>query len=685
MRRLIFLSILFPFCNFAARLQAILPLPAGTVVTALRFDSTGNIYLGGYLKPPPSNPLGISDAFIARLSSDGSQTLFRTILGGSAGALIRDIAIGADGSIYAAGTTSSPDFPVTSGSFDGSGSKGFYARFDSQGKLAVATFVGGAGDTSGEGIVADSAGAAYLTGRRGTPAIGGYVTKLNAAGTATFINTAVGGNHIALDAQGNIYVSGTLLPPDVVPTTPGAYQTVAPLPLCPNSSRILPCFHQYVSKLDPTGKQMLYSTFVAGNQEEGPTALAVDAQGNAYLAGSTTSPDYPVTPGAYQPFSLAGPLPAPVVAVGPSMPDPVTGYVTKLNPSGTALVYSTFLGGSSNDSITSLALDSAGNVYVSGVARSQDFPGLSGVGDACAGGAFVTRLSADGASLSATQLLYGVAVLANSVVALDPSGKPWVAQAAALARTDLFAAPQRFACATDAADFAILAQVAPGQLISLFGDNLGLGAPVAAAPPFGGRFPLSLAGVSVTVNGTPAPLLYVSPKQINIQVPFELAGQTTAHVEITLPRSSPTDAPTETRDFAVIDRAPSLFLLENGLLRCGGQTIPGQHPVALNADGTGNSCENPAVRGSTVTVFLQGVGVTSPAQATGVVVVPPAQSLNLPLSNTDATARLLSATSVVGTISGVWAVQLQIPNGFTTNFTVAGLSLRETDLVIWSK
>jgi hypothetical protein len=59
--------------------------------------------------------------------------------------------------------------------------------------------------------------------------------------------------------------------------------------------------------------------------------------------------------------------------------------------------------------------------------------------------------------------------------------------------------------------------------------------------------------------------------------------------------------------------------------------------------------------------------------------------LNLPLSNTDATARLLSATSVVGTISGVWAVQLQIPNGFTTNFTVAGLSLRETDLVIWSK
>jgi uncharacterized protein (TIGR03437 family) len=432
---------------------------------------------------------------------------------------------------------------------------------------------------------------------------------------------------------------------------------------------------------------LLYSTFVAGNHEEGPTALAVDALGNAYLAGSTTSPDYPVTPGAYQPFSLAGPLPTPVVAVGPSMPDPVTGYVTKVNPSGTALVYSTFLGGSANDSITSLALDSAGNVYVSGAAGSDDFPGLLGVPGRCLGGAFVTRLSADGTALSATQLLYGVPVIANSVVALDPAGKPWVAQAATLARTDLFAAPQRFACAADAADFAVLGQVAPGQLISLFGDNLGLGDAVAAAPPANGHFPVSLAGVTVTVNGTAAPLLFVSPKQINLQVPFELAGQTAAHLQIRLPSSSSqaAAASTETRDFAVTDRSPSLFLLESGLLRCGSQTVAGQHPAALNADGTGNSCDNPAVRGSTVTVFLQGVGVTSPPQLTGAVVTPPSQSLNLPLSNTDGTARLVRAVSAPGTISGIWSVQLQIPNGFTTNFTVAGLSLRETDLMIWSK
>ena len=295
----------------------------------------------------------------------------------------------------------------------------------------------------------------------------------------------------------------------------------------------------------------------------------------------------------------------------------------------------------------------------------------------------MTRLSADGTALSATQLLYGVAVLADSVVALDPAGDPWVAQAATLARTDLFAAPQRLACATDAADFAVLGQVAPGQLISLFGNNFGVADAVTSAPAAGGRFPVSLAGVTVTVNGTPAPLLYASSNQINFQVPFELAGETTAHVQIAFPSSL--SAATEARDFAVSDRAPSLFVLESGSLLCGSQTVTGQHPVALNADGTGNHCDNPAVRGSTITIFLEGAGVTSPPQATGAMVVAPPQSLNLPVSNTDGTARLVGATSVPGMISGIWAVQLQIPNGLTTSFTVAGLSLRENNLVIWSK
>jgi uncharacterized protein (TIGR03437 family) len=680
---LILLSLL-PAAGFAAWVQATVPLPAGTTVTAIRFDSSGNIYIGGYATPldlrSANNP---SDGFVVKLSSDGAATIFRATLGGSGADQIRDIAIAPDGSVYAAGTTSSPDFPATAGSFGSATSKAFYAHFDSKGTLLSATLLAGAGDSSAEGIAVDNAGSVYLTGRLGTPAIGAYVTRFNAAGAVLFNNTTTGGNHIALDQQGNIYIAGTLLPPNLVPTTPGAFQTSAPPPQCPNSSRDLPCFHQYVSKLDPTGAHLLYSTFVAGSQEEGPSALAVDAQGNAYLAGSTTSPDYPVTPGAYQTLSLAGPLPKPTVAVGPSQPDPATGFVSKLNPSGTALLFSTFLGGSATDSITSLTLDAANNIYVAGAARSPDFPGLSGVPAPCASGAFVTRLSADGTALTATQLLYGIAVTTNSVVALDAAGNPWIAQGATLAHADLFAPSMRMACAVDSGDLAVLSQVAPGELISLFGDNLAAGDAVAAAPPANGSYPTTLNGVSVTFNGTPAPLLYVSAGQVNVQVPFEVASQATGHMQITM--QTPSALVTETRDFAVAALAPSLFILEQGALHCGTQTIAGAHPAAYNADGTGNSCQNPAVRGSTVTVFLQGAGVTSPPQSTGAVVAQPPQPLNLPLANTDGSTRLLSAASAPGLISGVWAVQLQVPNGLTADFTVGGLPLRETTLVIWSK
>src|SRR6266436_5171865 len=220
MRVLLFIFLLAPACGVAARLQAILPLPAGTIVTVLKFDPAGNIYLGGYVKPAsPKSTSDSSDAFIAKLSSDGSQTLFRTVLGGASGDQIHDIAIAADGSIHATGTTSSQDFPVTTGSFGGAFSKGFYARFDSKGALVSTTLLGDIGDSSGEGIVADSTGAVYITGHLGIPTNGAYVTKLDAAGGVVFTSTVIGGNHIALDALGNIYVAGTLLPPALVPTT----------------------------------------------------------------------------------------------------------------------------------------------------------------------------------------------------------------------------------------------------------------------------------------------------------------------------------------------------------------------------------------------------------------------------------------------------------------------------------
>lgn len=672
----------------AARLQNILPLPPGTVVTALKFDSAGNICLGGYVKPAqPKSSSDLSDAFVAKLSSDGSQTLFRTVLAGNTSDQVTDIAVGADGSILASGFSSSTDFPTTSNSLQpalaNGTSQAFYAKIDPKGAIVYATFLGGDSNGSALAIAADSAGAVYLTGRRFGPETGAFVTKLDANGKNIFTTSVIGGNRVALDAQGNIYVAGTLIPPNQVPTTSGAYQTRIAFSTCANASRNLPCLHQYVAKLDPSGTRLLYSTFVAGSVEEGPTTLAVDAQGNAYLAGSTTSSDYPVTPGAFQPASLAGPLPAPVAAVPPSIPAPSTGFVTKLNSTGTALIFSTFLGGSMSDSITSLSLDSGGNVYVAGNSGSEDFPGLSGVPGRCTTGPFVTRLSADGSSLSETQLLYGVVPDSPlTAVALDQSGKPWVAKGGILARTDLFAAPTHFACAIDAADFARLGQVAPGQLIALFGTNLSFNGVSTANPLVNGRFPTSLAGVSVTFNGVPAPLLYVSPSQVNLQVPYEVSGQTAVHMQIDLPATSGTL--TESRDFTVAERAPSVFVAESGMLVCGPTTVFGQHPLSLNEDGTPNSCQNPAAPGSTVTIFLSGLGATTSTES-GAVSPPTPIPLNLGLSNANGVFRFVSSESVPGAISGIWALKLQVRDGFGITFSIGGLPLRESNLIVWNR
>jgi uncharacterized protein (TIGR03437 family) len=675
-------------CGFAAQLETVVSLPTGTVVTVLKLDAAGNLYVGGSIKPAsPKAATDFTDAFVAKLSPDGSQTIFSTVLAGSLTDQVNDIAIAPDGTIHAIGSTGSTDFPTTSSALQtafGTGdTKAFYARIDPKGAVAYSTFLGGATSTiPGQSVTLDSAGAVYLSGRETIITANPFVIKLDVAGHVVFQTSLTGGSRIALDAQSNIYVTGIVYSSSVIATTPGAFQPKVPSSSCPANVRDTPCRHPYVSKLDPTGQKLLYSTYLAGGGEESSIALAVDPQGNAYFAGTTTSLNFPITPGAYQTASVAGPFP-PVNITGPGPgPDPTTGFITKLNPTGTALVFSTFLGGTASDAISAIALDSASNVYVAGSAVSQDFPGLSAVPLQCTGRSFVTRLSADGSSLSHTQLAYGVPGATVGALALDAAGNPWIADGAFLAHTNLFAAPHRVACATDSADFTVLTRIVPGQLISLFGNNLALANPQSANPPPGGNYPTSLGNVSVTFNGTPAPLLYVSPSQVNLQVPFEIAGQATAHMQIAL---QPSLGPTvESADFAIDARAPSVFVLESGTLFCGPVPITGQHPLAVNADGTINSCGNPAIRGTPVTIFFQGVGVTDPAQSTGAVTTAP-QPLSLLLSSTNNPAFFRNAASVPGSISGIWSVQLQIPNGFSTSFTVGGTPIRDFNLIIWTK
>ena len=258
---------------------------------------------------------------------------YATYLGGSGNEQAVGVARDAAGNVFLAGTTESSDFPVTPGAF-ASTSRGigeiFVSKFTSAGMLVYSTYVGGSGYDDAYGLAVDPAGNAYVTGQTDStdfPIVNAFQTSNR------------GGVNERLDA--------------------------------------------FVVKIDPTGSQLVYSTYLGGTIEDGGRAIAADSQGNAFVAGATGSGNFPTTASAYRTTKLGA----------------VAGFVTKLNPSGSALGYSTFIGGSVVDAATAIAVDSAGNAYVAGAAISPDFPTTAGAFQTQYGGntdAFLVKLNPAG-------------------------------------------------------------------------------------------------------------------------------------------------------------------------------------------------------------------------------------------------------------------------------------------------
>jgi hypothetical protein len=278
--------------------------------------------------------------------------VYSTYLGGSGEDSITGLAVDAAGSAYVAGYTyNATDFPVTPGAFDGT--------FDKP-----------------------------LSGNTKS-----FVSKLNPSGTALVYSTYLGGSGttdwafaVAVDGSGNAYVGGETFSSDF-PTTPGAFQTVHTFLLTSEA---------FVTKLNAAGSGLIYSTLLGGEKEDSPeygetrvTAIAIDNSDSAYLAGWTWSPDFPTTPNAFQ-KTYAG------------LQDV---FVTKLNASGSGLLYSTFLGSSNNDMATGIAVNALGEAYVTGVTNriACDSPLTPGaLQTSCGGnnwGPFVTKLNASGSGL----------------------------------------------------------------------------------------------------------------------------------------------------------------------------------------------------------------------------------------------------------------------------------------------
>jgi uncharacterized protein (TIGR03437 family) len=681
-----------------------------TGIAAAKVDAAGNIYIAGFNGTPTSPDT--YDAFVAKLSPDGSRILYSTTFAGSKSDYATALEIDSSGAAYIIGETQSSDFPVTQaavqGTFLASSKQGFVAKVDPQGKVVYATFIGGSSDInlSVGGLVVNTAGEAIVSGQT----IGGnfpttspapfnstdtntfFVLKLDVNGAKLLASVRGVGGRVALDGQSNIYVSGLMLSsPTAIPITPGAFQTTFQLRACGGTGQLgIPCSYQYVTKLNATLTQLLYSTFVTGTYGASPAAIFVDAQGNAIVAGTTHSPDYPTTNNSFEPIYIANaPYPLVECLFGCNIPPPATGYVTKLNAAGTGLMYSTFFSGTQSDTITFATL-TAGGIYLAGQAGSADLPGLDGLPLQCLPETFVTRLSLDGSSVTAARIAPDNILTYDSV-----RGSLLAWNGADLVRFDPTAPPAPIACILDAADLRPVTQIAPGELLSIFGPRF----VSAVLAPASRGFPLSLGGVSVAFSGTASPLLYVSPQQINVQAPYEIADAGTATITLTSSELSISDS----RTLPVVSANPTIFLdaaataESTGFNHCslGGSFLGGLPltiPLAFNSDGTRNSCANPAPAGSTVRIFLSGLG-TIGEPVTGSINPSPGPPLGLPISTNVAEVSVVAATAAPGSISGVWQADLKvtghagaIPVSFFVDIAPQmRIPVRDTNLTIWTR
>jgi uncharacterized protein (TIGR03437 family) len=635
------------------------------IIHAMAIDASNNVYLtgetlssnfpvtaGAFQKKHAGQPgtftglmapMAVApDAFVVKLSPSG-QIVYATYLGGAGADAGLGIAVDSAGSAYVLGSTNSQNFPVTAGALQtrlAGGSDVFVAKLSPDGStLVYATYLGGAGFDTASAIAVDSAGNVYLGGTAGgdfptTPGAyrsqgaGAFAAKLNPAATALVYSTFLGDNGsgvtngVAIDSAGNAYACGTTYSSNF-PATPGAIRSVTGT----NNSAA------FLVELNPTGTAAVYSSILGGRGDSSGGAVAVDSAGNAYLAGSTGAADFPAASGTVSPDA----------------------FVVKLNPAGSALLYGTLLGGSGADRAYGLAIDSAGDAFVSGSTFSTDFPVTADAepkrfaGSPClltaatpfgnppvvtpCGDAFAAKLDATGTVAYSTYLSGSDADTATAV-AVGAGGSMWVAGwtrssnfptagtpiadarfPATCTDSNSPSSSQSFPCedgfiakidftgvaappSLQVVNFGSMLEtpVAPAEIVLLFGAAIGPDSPALLQLDSSNRITTVLAGTRVLFDGVAAPLIRVDSGQITAIVPASVAGK--AHSQVAVERNGQTTAST-----TVVIGAASPAMLTLGPAGTG-------QCAAINLDGTLNSAATPAPAGSIVSLFLIGTGAS---------------------------------------------------------------------------
>ncbi|MCC6537970.1 MAG: SBBP repeat-containing protein [Bryobacterales bacterium] len=375
--------------------------------TRLAADSNGNVYFAGvstensFPTTPGTGsltpPLGRGNIVLTKMNANATELVFSTIMGGAGIDLAFGIAVDPQGSIYLTGATSSEDFPTTLNTV-----QRFYGKPTRE--------------------------------HANVPALGDcFVTRLNSSGNAISFSTYLGGtglescSSIALDTAGNIYVAGATNSANF-PASETAFQRT--YRGGSDSAPMLKNADAFITKLNANGTQMLYSTFIGGNGEEAATALAVDAEGNAYITGATTSTfGFPLSADAPQRrFSGSG---------GNGRVGMGDAFLVKIDKAGEKLIYGTYLGGARDDVAFGLAVDKQGAAYITGNTLSADFPttevarqsvyrGSAVTSNWYAGDAFAAKLNPAGTAWDYATYLGGSSDDRGAAIAVNDDGTAWI-------------------------------------------------------------------------------------------------------------------------------------------------------------------------------------------------------------------------------------------------------------------
>jgi uncharacterized protein (TIGR03437 family) len=526
-------------------------------INAITTDAAGNTYVTGsrvfkYVSTSPVSPVEKQEVFVAKFDATNTR-VWTQYFSGKDNDYGTAIAVDRDGNVYVAGSTTSLNFPLRNPLQSEPGSAFILKLSPDASRVLWSTYYGVI--KTGNELTDISS---IAVGPDNCPVIGGqvrvnvfgsttaFVSKIDAAGTAVLWEQRYGGVQkvcsggsnclmtpalnsasIALDQAGNIYAVGNTNTLDF-PTTAGAYMEKGQGP--------------YVRKLSPAGA-VLWSTYLANNRDgefypvspaDTLSAVAVGPDGSVYFTGRG-SPNWTTTPGAYKPTFVGA----------------TDVYVAALQPTGAALTYSTFIG-HTGVTPTSISVDAAGNAAVS------------------ASGDFITVVNANGSALLSDAVYplgsRGRRLAFDSVGLIHAAG-----DAGLLTIVDRASAPSGLGGVANAAGTTIAGRVAPGELISLYGWNL---------------------GSEVYLDELPAPLLYKSATQINAIAPFGVAGRERVTVSV---RTN--GVVTAKAVLGVTFASPEIFKYASGFA------------AALNEDGTANSKDNPAKVGSIVSIW--GTGASS--------------------------------------------------------------------------